>query len=483
MIKQSVIKRISDFEWEIPAETLSEMLVPVRIIATEDIIRHALTDSSFNQAMNVACLPGVENPVVIMPDVHQGYGFPIGAVAAMRLGDGVISPGGIGYDINCGVRLLSSQLLFDEAKGKLERLSFALNEGSPSGVGATSKFSLKKNDFEQICVDGVSWAAREGLASENDLRRTEEHGKLTGGSLSAVSKRAIERGIHQLGTLGAGNHFLEVDVVDEVYFAQAAAAYGLYKDCLVVQIHCGSRGFGHQICTDYVLDFQSAVHKYGIHVLDRELVCAPLDSIDAEQYLQAMRAAANFAFVNRQILANACRNAFEKCFAGSGSNTHLQQVYDVTHNIAKFETYIVDGVKKKLCIHRKGATRAFGPNHPELPEEYRPVGQPVLIPGSMGTASWVLAGTQKSMEVSFGSACHGAGRLKSRSQAKREVRGEDLVRSLAKKGIIIRAGSMSGVAEEDPAAYKDVDEVIEAVCGAGIARKVARLRPVVVIKG
>ena len=314
MIKQSLIKRISDFEWEIPAETLPEMLVPVRIIATEEIIRNALTDNSFNQAMNVACLPGVEDAVVIMPDVHQGYGFPIGAVAAMRLGDGVISPGGIGYDINCGVRLLSSQLLYDEAKDKLERLSFALNEGSPSGVGATSKFSLKKNDFEQICVDGVSWAAREGLASENDLRRTEEHGKLAGGSLSAVSKRAIERGIHQLGTLGAGNHFLEVDVVDEVYFPQAAAAYGLYKDCLVVQIHCGSRGFGHQICTDYVQDFQSAVHKYGIHVLDRELVCAPLDSHRCRTISASHAGSGEFCLCKPANLSQCLPGCFRKMF-------------------------------------------------------------------------------------------------------------------------------------------------------------------------
>jgi len=483
MTEPSLPRRVSEFVWEIPPGSLPEMQVPVRIIGTEKIIKHALGDISFKQAMNVACLPGVEEAVLVMPDVHQGYGFPIGAVAAMRLDDGVISPGGIGYDINCGVRMLSSQIPLEAAQGKLEKLAFLLDAASPSGVGATSNFRLKREDLGQICADGVYWARKEGLASENDLRRIEERGKLTGGSLGAVSQRAIERGMHQVGTLGSGNHFLEVDLVDEIFDTQAAAAYGLIQGCLVVQIHCGSRGFGHQICTDYVQDFQSAVRKFGIQVMDRELVCAPLGSKEADSYLEAMRAAANYAFVNRQILANGCRQAFEQCFAGDPVHSYLQQVYDVAHNVGKMEAHTVKGIKKKLCIHRKGATRAFGPGHPDLPEEYRAVGQPVLIPGSMGTASWVLAGTLKSMEVSFGSACHGAGRMKSRSQAKREVRGDELVRDLAKKGIIVRAGSMSGVAEEAPDAYKDVDEVIEAVCGVGIALKVARLRPVIVVKG
>ncbi len=482
MVENSIVKQISEFTWEIPRGAMPQMQVPVRIFATEEIIKHALTDISFQQAMNVACLPGVEEAVMVMPDVHQGYGFPIGAVAAMRLNDGVISPGGIGYDINCGVRLLSSQIPFKNAKDKLEKLSYLLDAAAPSGVGATSSFNLKRDDLEKICSQGVAWARGAGYATENDLRRIEEHGSLAGGSLSAVSSRAIERGMHQLGTLGSGNHFLEVDVVDEIFFPEAAAAYGLFEGCLVVQIHCGSRGFGHQICTDYVQEFQNSVRRYGIEVMDRELVCAPLDSKDANEYLQAMRAAANYAFVNRQILANGVRQAFEQCFSGS-ERGYLQQVYDVAHNIGKMETHIVHGIKKKLCVHRKGATRAFGPGHPDLPEEYSSVGQPVLIPGSMGTASWVLAGTQKSMEVSFGSACHGAGRLKSRAQAKRSVRGDQLVHDLAKQGIIVRAGSLSGVAEEAPNAYKDVDEVIEAVTGVGIARKVARLKPVVVVKG
>jgi len=483
MRSQYDVQQHSEFEWVIPAGTLAETQVPVRIIATRKIIQHALGDVSFSQAMNVACLPGVEDAVVIMPDVHQGYGFPIGAVAAMRMNDGVVSPGGIGYDINCGVRLLASQVHRMEVKDKLDQLAIALDLASPSGVGATSRLALSKQDFEHVCMEGVRWAHKKGLATDADLRRTEGAGCLSGANMDAVSRRAIERGAHQLGTLGAGNHFLEVDYVEEIFSESTASSYGLFKDCLVVQIHCGSRGFGHQICTDYVLDFQSAIHKYNLKVMDRELVCAPLKSPEAEHYLSAMRAAANFAFVNRQLLANGCREVFEKVLAGSSRNRHLQLVYDVAHNIGKMETHEIAGRKENLCVHRKGATRAFGPGNPELPAEFSSTGQPVLIPGSMGTASWVLAGTQKSMQVSFGSACHGAGRIKSRSQAKREVRGDSLIRELGKKGIIVRAGSLSGAAEEDPAAYKDVDEVIEAVCGAGIALKVARLRPLVVIKG
>ncbi len=483
MISRDMIQQHSEYEWRIPAGTIAEMRVPVRIIGTQNIIRHALEDVSFNQAVNVACLPGVDEAVVVMPDVHQGYGFPIGAVAAMRREDGVISPGGIGYDINCGVRLLASQILRKQAEEKLEALAVVMDKTSPSGVGSTSHLNLGRKDFERACEEGIRWARAKGLASETDMRRTEGSGSLAGASLNAVSKRAMERGEHQMGTLGAGNHFLEVDYVEEVFSESTANVFGLFKDCLVVQIHCGSRGFGHQICTDYVLDFQSAIRKYNIKVLDRELVCAPLKTPEADAYLAAMRAAANFAFVNRQLLANGCRDAFEQVFAGSTRNWHLQLVYDVAHNIGKMEEHSVGGREKTLCVHRKGATRAFGPRHPDLPDEYSSTGQPVLIPGSMGTASWVLAGTDKSMQISFGSACHGAGRVKSRSQAKREVRGETLIRDLARRGIIVRAGSMSGVAEEDPAAYKDVDEVIEAVCGAGIARKVARLKPLAVIKG
>lgn len=483
MFSKQWLKKVSDFEWEIPADKKEGMQVPVHIFATERIIDQALSDNSFTQAMNAACLPGVIGKVLVMPDVHQGYGFPIGGVAAMRVQGGVISPGGIGYDINCGVRLLSSLLTLDEARSKLEQLSFTLDRVCPSGVGSTGNVHLRRQDFDAICANGAEWALKNGYATDNDLRRTEQGGKLEGGSAKDVSKHAVERGLAQLGTLGAGNHFIEVDLIEKIYDSAAAAAYGLTEGCLAVQIHCGSRGFGHQVCTDYVQEFQYAIRKYGIHVEDRELVCAPLGSDEAKRYFSAMRAAANFAFANRQVLADASRKAFEQVFAGSTKNWYLQQVYDVAHNIGKMETHLVEGRKELVCIHRKGATRAFGPGSAEIPAEYQKFGQPVLIPGSMGTASWVLSGTQKSMEISFGSSCHGAGRVKSRTQSRHETRGDALVQHLERQGIIIRAGSMSGIAEEAPDAYKNVDDVIEAVCGAGIAKKVARLTPLVVIKG
>jgi tRNA-splicing ligase RtcB (3'-phosphate/5'-hydroxy nucleic acid ligase) len=342
---------------------------------------------------------------------------------------------------------------------------------------------LSEAELNQVCLEGSTWALKRGLASEADLRRTEENGRLEGADPSRVSKRAKERGRPQLGTLGAGNHFIEVDVVDQVYDAQAAEVFGLEAGNLVVQIHCGSRGFGHQICSDYVEDFQAAVHRYKIQLPDRELVCAPLNSPEGEAYLAAMRCAANYAFANRQLLAHNARQAFEHVFAGDLKHWQLYQVYDIAHNMGKIETHLIDGKPVKVCVHRKGATRAFGPGSPDLPDEYKPIGQPVLVPGSMGTASWVLVGTQTSLERSFGSSCHGAGRVMSRSKAKREVRGDKLRQELETRGIHIRAGSLAGLAEEAPSAYKDVDAVVETVCGAGIARKVARLAPLAVIKG
>jgi tRNA-splicing ligase RtcB len=330
---------------------------------------------------------------------------------------------------------------------------------------------------------GARWALKRGQALPEDLERTEENGELEGADPSVVSSRAKERGRSQLGTLGAGNHFIEVDVVEQVFASTPAQAMGLFEGCLAIQIHCGSRGFGHQICTDYVHSFQSALTRYGIRVPDRELVCAPMDSPDGKDYMSAMRAAANYAFANRQVLAHSARRAAEEVLAGKVSNWHFRQVYDIAHNMGKVESHSVEGRKVKVCVHRKGATRAFGPGSPGLPEEYRQTGQPVLVPGSMGTSSWVLVGTQESMERSWGSSCHGAGRVMSRSQAKKEVRGEQLKRDLEARGIVIRAGSLPGLAEEAPQAYKDVDTVVETVVGAGIARKVARLRPVAVIKG
>lgn len=475
--------KISDYEWEIPTRFRIDMRVPVRIFATRELIEDALGDKSIEQAINSATLPGLVGRVVVMPDVHQGYGFPIGGVAATRLPDGVISPGGIGYDINCGVRLLASAIPFEAAEPWLDDLVSALDSNCPSGVGVKGGLPLSETELEQVCRLGAKWALKKGMASEEDLARTEESGCLEGADPRQVSARARERGRGQMGTLGAGNHFLEVDLVEQIFDAKAAQAMGLQEGMLVLQIHCGSRGLGHQVCTDYVQTFQAAVRKYDIHLPDRELVCAPLNSPEGEAYLSAMRCAANFAFANRQILAWNARKAFEQVLAGKVKNWHLRQLYDIAHNMGKLETHMVDGEKMKVCVHRKGATRAFGPGSAGLPAEYQTIGQPVLVPGSMGTASWVLVGTAESMTRSFGSSCHGAGRVMSRSQAKHTVRGEQLRERLERAGIHVRAGSLPGLAEEAPEAYKDVNQVVETVVGAGIARKVARLVPVAVVKG
>jgi tRNA-splicing ligase RtcB (3'-phosphate/5'-hydroxy nucleic acid ligase) len=483
MVMLNDFHKISDFEWEIPTTFRHDMRVPVRVFATRRLLEAALGDRSIEQAINSATLPGLAGPVVVMPDVHQGYGFPIGGVAATSYPEGVISPGGIGYDINCGVRLLASSIPFEEAQPFIDELATTLDHYCPSGVGTKGGLSLSGSELDEVCRTGSRWALKKGMATEQDLRRTEEQGGLPGADPNKVSERAKERGRNQLGTLGSGNHFIEVDVVDRIFDDRAAQAMGLVEGSLVLMIHCGSRGFGHQVCTDYVQSFQGAARKYDIHLPDRELVCAPLNSPEGEAYLAAMRAAANYAFANRQVLAHLARQAFEQVFAGRVKNWRLHQVYDIAHNMGKIETHTIRGQQMKVCVHRKGATRAFGPGSAGLPSEYLSIGQPVLVPGSMGTASWVLTGTEISMERSYGSSCHGAGRVMSRSQAKREVRGDQLRRDLEADGIAIRAGSMSGLAEEAPGAYKDVDQVVETVSGAGIARKTARLRPVAVIKG
>ena len=483
MVSLDKLIRLNQFEWEIPKSYRADMRVPVRIFATRQLLDEIKDDKSLDQAVNAATLPGLVSPVVVMPDVHQGYGFPIGGVAATRLPDGIISPGAIGYDINCGVRLLASQIEYPSVKNQLPNLADQLNRLCPSGVGKKGHLKLTIKELEKVCIEGSRWALGNGYASEADLRRTEENGTLSGADPSKVSKRAKERGLMQLGTLGAGNHFIEVDIVDQVFNEKAASAMGLIPGNLAVMIHCGSRGFGHQICTDYVRDFQSAVRLYGIELPDRELVCAPLNSPEGKNYLAAMRCAANYAFANRQVLAHYARRAFEETLAGMVANWHLTQVYDIAHNMGKIETHEVGGKQVEVCVHRKGATRAFGPGFHGLPSEYLPFGQPVLVPGSMGTASWVLVGTPHSMQRSFGSSCHGAGRTMSRKKAKKSIWGEDLRKELQAQGIQIRAGSMAGLAEEAPQAYKDVDRVVETVHEAGIADKVARLKPVAVIKG
>lgn len=483
MISLTDLKQINRYEWEIPKTYRSDMRVPVRIFATRQLLEQIKGDKSLEQAVNASTLPGLVDRVVVMPDVHQGYGFPIGGVAATQLPHGIISPGAIGYDINCGVRLLGSQIEYETVKKHLPDLADTLNRLCPSGVGKKGHLRLKDNELDRVCKEGSRWALNNGFATEMDLRRTEGKGCLEGADPSRVSKRAKDRGRSQLGTLGAGNHFIEVGIVDQVFHEQAARTMGLTEDFLTVMIHCGSRGFGHQICTDYVRDFQSAVNRYSIKLPDRELVCAPLDSPEGQAYLAAMRCAANYAFANRQVLAHYARMAFEESLARIVPNWHLHQIYDIAHNMGKMETHEVGGRNLEVCVHRKGATRAFGPGFQELPEEYRKFGQPVLVPGSMGTASWVLVGTAESMKRSFGSTCHGAGRTMSRSKAKKSIWGEDLRNELQSQGIQIRAGSMAGLAEEAPQAYKDVDAVVETVQNAGIANKVARLRPVAVIKG
>jgi len=483
MIQLHDLKKVSDYEWGITKNYRQDMRVDVRLFATRQILERVMDDQSMEQAVNVATLPGLAGPVVVMPDMHQGYGFPIGGVAATLFPQGVISPGGIGYDICCGVRLLASRVRLEEVHDRLSHLATSLNQHCPSGVGTKGSVRLSETELERVMIDGARWAFKQGFATESDLRRSEDNGQVEGADPQKVSQRARERGRPQLGTLGSGNHFIEVDVVEQVFYPAAAKAMGLEEGNLVVQIHSGSRGFGHQICSDYVNEFQAAVRRYGIQLPDRELVCAPLDSPEGAAYLAAMRCAANYAFTNRQILAHQARLAFEQALAGVVRDWHLVQVYDIAHNMGKIETHNIDGRLLKVCVHRKGATRAFGPGAPGLPSEYQAIGQPVLVPGSMGTASWVLVGTATSMDQSYGSSCHGAGRLMSRSKAKKAVRGENLRRELEKGGIHVRAGSMPGLAEEAPVAYKDVDEVVETVSGAGIACKVARLRPVAVIKG
>ncbi len=483
MVELKNITQISDVEWEIPTSFRADMRVPVRIFASRELLEAVAGDKSLEQAVNATTLPGLVGHVVVMPDMHQGYGFPIGGVAATRYPDGVISPGAIGYDINCGVRLLASQIDVDTVGAELDDLAMSLNRHCPSGVGVRGHHHLSERELEQVMRDGAQWALKQGFATEADLGRTEEFGRMQGADADKVSARARQRGRDQVGTLGAGNHFIEVDIVDKIFDEEAARVMGLRQGCLTLQIHCGSRGFGHQICTDYVRDFQSAIQRFGIQLPDRQLVCAPMDSPEGKAYMGAMHAAANFAFANRQLLAYHARQAFEETLAGRVKNWHLHQVYDIAHNMGKIETHQVDGVAMKVCVHRKGATRAFGPGAPGLPSEFQKIGQPVLVPGSMGTASWVLVGTQGSMQRSFGSTCHGAGRVMSRSQAKKTVRGDQLRKELERQGIHIQAGSLPGLAEEAPQAYKDVDAVVETVSKAGIARKVARLRPVAVVKG
>jgi tRNA-splicing ligase RtcB len=476
-------KKIAEYVYEIPSSAREDMRVPARVYADATILKGVGNDRSLEQLMNTATLPGTIKYALAMPDIHQGYGFPIGGVVATQLPDGVISPGGVGYDINCGVRLLATHLEKEEVSPYLDNLTASIFTNCPSGVGKGGMVKLKSGELDRVLELGSTWAMKRGFATDADLERTEEKGCLNGADPNKVSPRAKDRGKGQVGTLGAGNHFIEIDVVDKIVDQTAANRMGLFQNQIAVQIHCGSRGLGHQVCGDYVKRFQRSIRRFGFNLPDRELVCAPLSSSEGRDYLAAMKGAANYAFANRQVLASQIRRSFEQTLAGKVKNFHLYQVYDIAHNMAKVETHIVDGRKRKLCVHRKGATRAFGPGSQELPAVYRDIGQPVLVPGSMGTVSWVLIGTRDSMAQTFGSTCHGAGRRMSRKKAKKLVRGADLRNELESSGIHVRAGSLSGLAEEAPTAYKDVNRVVDVVGGAGIARKVARLTPVAVIKG
>ncbi|MFQ5600829.1 MAG: RtcB family protein [Candidatus Krumholzibacteriia bacterium] len=481
-LSKRMFTRISDYVWEIPESHRADMRVPVRVYADDALLEDALGDRSLEQAMNVAALPTLVGHVIVMPDVHQGYGMPIGGVMVSPLPDGIISPGAVGYDINCGVRLLASHVSRGEIAERLGDLATALYRNCPSGVGSEGHVKVSDGELDAVLTEGAKWALERGYARREDLDHTEEFGTIPGADPDQVGQRAVKRGRRQIGTLGAGNHFIEVDEVTAVFDDEAAQVLGLFQGQIVAQIHCGSRGFGHQVCTDYVSTFQSTVRKYGIRLPDRELVCAPLDSPEGQSYLAAMACAANYAFANRQVLAHFVRKSFEEVLGG-GTDTALHQVYDIAHNMAKIEEHDIAGRSTRVCVHRKGATRAFGPGSEALPADLKPIGQPVLIPGSMGTASWVLLGTAGSMEQSFGSTCHGAGRVMSRSRAKKQIRGDQLRAELIGQGITVRAGSLPGLAEEAPKAYKDVDRVIKVVANAGIARKVARLQPVAVIKG
>ena len=480
-MKQDQLIRKGPQLWEIPMTTKQGMRVPAHVYALEELLPALLQDRSLDQLMNVAMLPGIRKAAIVMPDAHEGYGFPIGGVAATNYPDGVISPGGIGYDINCGVRLLKTERIFSDVASNLEDLSKQLYAEIPSGVGKGGVLDLGIKVIDRVLLKGAEWAVENGYGNHEDLEYIESHGRLADADPAAVSDRAKKRGHDQLGTMGSGNHFMEVDRVDEIYHEEAAQAFGLKKDQIVILIHTGSRGLGHQVATDYIRVMMQKMGEYGIHLPDRELACVPFNSNEGQEYYKAMCAAANFAWCNREVITWEIRNAWHKIFGANGG--HINLLYDVAHNIAKVEDHVIDGKNQKVIVHRKGATRAFGPGFDELPLSLRHIGQPVLIPGSMGTYSYVLEGTEGSMLSTFGSTCHGAGRAMSRKAAKKQVDAPSLLRKLKEEGIHIQAGSYAGVAEEAPVAYKDVNLVVETVDRAGIAKKVARLKPVVVIKG
>jgi tRNA-splicing ligase RtcB len=477
------LEKINDCMWRIPKH--KRMRVPGMVFANESLLNKMQTDRTLWQCTNVAHLPGIYKYAVTLPDGHEGYGFPIGGVAATDYNEGVISPGGVGYDINCGVRLLTTNLSEKDVRPKLSQLANTIYVNVPSGLGSRRKdFTLSAGDLDRLVVEGVHWLINHGLGWAEDAEHCEEGGCMKNADPYKVSATAKKRGLTQIGTLGSGNHFLEVQKVDRIFNPRIANVFGIeHEGQVTVMIHCGSRGYGHQVCSDYLRVMERAVHKYNIDLPDRELACAPGSSNEAGDYFQAMACAVNYAFSNRQAITHWVRQSFQQVYHGDPEKLGLKLVYDVAHNIAKVETHNVEGKQKKVWVHRKGATRAFPPEHTVVPADYRSEGQPVLIPGSMGTSSWVLVGTSKAMELTFGSTAHGAGRMMSRSAAKRKYWGGDIKTALEKRGIVVLAASQMVLAEEADPAYKDVDAVAEVSDQVGIATKVARLVPLAVVKG
>lgn len=479
------MKKVQEGIWEIPTSEKEGMRVPARILGSEKLME-IMDQGVFNQITNVATLPGIQKYAMCMPDGHWGYGFPIGGVAAFSTADGVISPGGIGFDINCGVRSISTDLTLDQVKPKMNRLMDELFKLVPAGVGSRGIVRLNSQTFKEVMVNGVDWCIENGYGWEEDRDRIEEGGHMKGADPSKVSKKAISRGIDQLGTLGSGNHYLEVQVglTDQIYDSDIAQVFGVKRpNQIFVMVHCGSRGFGHQIATDYLQTFLNCMKEYGLKILDRELACAPFNSPEGKDYFGAMACAANSAFANRQVITHRIREAFGSVFSKDAKELGMHIIYDVAHNIAKIEKHNINGEEKEVIVHRKGATRSFPPGHPAVTEKYRNVGQPVIVGGSMETSSYLLAGTQKAFDMTFGSTCHGAGRVMSRMAAKRKVRGTELRQKMTERGMVVRAVSMSGLAEEAGLAYKNIDEVVRAVDSIGISKKVIQLKPLGSIKG
>ncbi len=478
------IKKIEKYKWEIEKNDSLGMLVPGIIYANEEILEHAKNENTIQQVINVAGLPGIVKASFAMPDIHFGYGFPIGGVAAMDIEEGVISPGGVGFDISCGVRLLKTNLEFSDIKNKVEEIIYKLFSAIPKGVGSKGKIKTSKNEMEKIFTQGVNWAIQKGFGDEQDKYFIEEEGCMDGANPDYVSKQAYDRGNDQVGSLGSGNHFLELQRVSEIYDYNAAKVMGLFENQITIMIHSGSRGLGHQVCSDYLKVMQKSDYSNKLKLPDRQLACAPIKSNEGKKYFAAMVCAVNYAMVNRHCLAHWVRVVFEQIFSKSWQKIGMYLLYDVSHNIAKIEEYKINGKKIIVCVHRKGATRAFGPENIYIPDEYKKIGQPVIIPGDMGRYSYIMVGTKKAEEDCFGSTCHGAGRLMSRAKAKKEINGLKLKKDLFdKRGIIVLADSPASISEEAPDAYKDVSVVVEVAHNAGISKKVAKLEPLGVIKG